>query len=237
MQVTGEPNNAEPRRVIMARSTIHQLTVALNKQQSAPADGTFWSQTFSGFAFSYDDDKLEGNPYNLEDIAHQCAMICRYGGACSYHYSVAQHMVAVAEAVYRDTSDPFKALDALFHDSEEGYTGDMRTPIKDRCPEFRKVTRPINLAIRLWANKAGIPVPMIESDIVRVYDRCIVADEKAIVMKPCNVGDWYGMRGFEKLGLDDKLFRKMQPEEAKQLWLDAVASFTMVAKHRLGFVG
>lgn len=216
---------------------VMRLTQSLNKQQTTPAEGTFWSQTYSGNAFYYDDDKIATNPYSLEDIAHQTAMICRYGGACKYHYSVAQHQVAVAEAIWQETHDPFKALDALFHDSEEGYTGDMRTPIKDRCPEFRKVTKPINAAIRVWANKIGIPVPMDESDMVRVFDRRIVADEKAIVMKPCKMGDWYGMHGFEPLGLSPTMFRKMEPEEAKAIWLAAVDAFTSIARHRLGANG
>jgi len=214
----------------MAQDENAKLVEKLDGFQNNPAAGGFWSQTYTGEAFYYDEDKIASNPYKLEDIAHQTATISRYGGAAIYPYWVAQHQTALAYAIWEETHDPVLVLDALFHDGEEGYTGDLRTPIKDRCPEFRRMTRPINAAMRLAMRKAGIPVPEKESDIVRAYDRRIVANEKAIVMQPAKQA-WYAMDGFEPIpNLPVKLFEETSWRVAKKRWLDAVHAFAHLAR-------
>lgn len=207
-----------------------KLVAKLDQFQTAPHKDGYWSQTYTGAAFYYDDDKIASNPYRLEDIAHQTATISRYGGAAIYPYWVAQHQTALAYAIWEETHDPVLVLDALFHDGEEGFTGDLRTPIKDRCPEFRKMTRPINAALRLAMRAQGIPVPEKESDIVRAYDRRIVANEKAIVMQPAE-HEWYAMDGFEPIpNLPPKLFEETDWRTAKRIWLNAVHAFAALAR-------
>lgn len=213
----------------MAQDETAKLIAKLDGYQNDPKPHDFWSQTYSGEAFYYNDDKIASNPYKLDDIAHQLSTITRYGGAAIYPYSVAQHCVALAWAVWRDTMDPVLVLDALFHDGEEAYTGDLRTPIKDRCPEFRKMTKPINAAMRQAMRDAGIPVPLKENDVVRSYDRRIVADEKAIVMQPARQ-EWYAMDGFEPLGLPAFLFEEQDWRKSKRLWLEYVETFKTLAR-------
>lgn len=206
------------------------LIAKLDGYQNDPKPHDFWSQTYTGEAFYYNEDKVGANPYVLEDIAHQTSTISRYGGAAIYPYWVAQHQVALAWAIWEETHDPVLVLDALFHDGEEGYTGDLRTPIKDRCPEFRKMAKPINAAMRLAMRKLGIPVPEKESDLVRAYDRRIVANEKAVVMQPAKQ-KWYAMDGFEPIpGLPLKLFEEMDWRTAKRNWLQAVDAFAALAR-------
>ena len=53
-----------------------------------------WSQTFTGKAFFYDD--LSSNEIDVVDIAHHLSQINRYGGACFFPYSVAQHSALMA---------------------------------------------------------------------------------------------------------------------------------------------
>lgn len=216
--------------VKVAQDETAKLIEKLDGYQNNPQAADYWSQTYTGEAFSYNDDKIATNPYKLMDIAHQTATISRYGGAAIYPYWVAQHQVALAWAIWQETHDPVLVLDALFHDGEEGYTGDLRTPIKDRCPEFRKMTRPINAAMRLAMRAQGIPVPEKESDIVRAYDRRIVANEKAIVMQPAKK-EWYAMDGFEPIpNMPAKLFEEMSWREAKRNWLELVEKFSALAR-------
>lgn len=66
----------------------------------------------------------------IEDIAHALSMICRYGGHCSFFYSVAEHSVHAAWNVWQETNDQRLALSTLLHDAEEAYIGDLTLPLK-----------------------------------------------------------------------------------------------------------
>jgi len=202
----------------------------LDADQKKPADANYWSQTYSGAAFYYNEGSAETNPYFLEDIAHHLATINRYGGAAIYPYSVAQHSVALSVAIWDATHDPVLCLDALFHDAEEAFTGDLRTPIKDRCPEFRAMARPISAALRLAMRVYDIDVPLVESDIVRAYDRRIIANERTFVMRPADQ-PWYGMEGFEPIpDLPPSLFEEKHWRTAKKEWLNLLDAYAVLAK-------
>lgn len=84
--------------------------------------------TFTGTGFDPFAPKAED--VRLEDIAHQLAMMCRFGGACPVFYSVAEHSIRVARVVEALSGNPKWALSALHHDSAEAYIGDVRRPIK-----------------------------------------------------------------------------------------------------------
>lgn len=93
----------------------------------------FKMRTWSGeYIDPYD---IQPGQVKLGDIAHHLSMICRYGGATNWHYSVAEHAVYVANWVYRQTGDPRQALAGLHHDDEEYILGDQIRPLKVR-PEF-----------------------------------------------------------------------------------------------------
>ena len=48
----------------------------------------------------------------IEDIAHALTTICRFGGHCKYHYSVAEHTIWM---VYHSPKEI--KLDCLLHDA------------------------------------------------------------------------------------------------------------------------
>ena len=84
----------------------------------------FWKVTSSGTAFDF------ANPtpvmIDIETIAHELALTCRWGGNTEMHYSVAQHSVLVADAI----REPSWRIYGLLHDAAEAYIGDVPTPLK-----------------------------------------------------------------------------------------------------------
>ena len=60
-----------------------------------------------------------GSDFDIDDIAHSLAHICRYSGQCRAFYSVAEHSILVA-----DTVAEF-GYEALLHDSAEAFIGDV----------------------------------------------------------------------------------------------------------------
>ncbi len=66
----------------------------------------------------------------LDDIAHALSQVCRYGGHCAYHYSVAQHAVMVSRRMERQGRSREMQLAGLHHDDSEGYLGDIPRPLK-----------------------------------------------------------------------------------------------------------
>ena len=108
--------------------------------------------------------------------------------------------------------------------------GDLRTPLKDRCPEFRVMEAPIDEALRRAMRAKGILVPEHESDIVKSYDRRLVANEREFVMQPCEQ-DWYGMKDKERIpGLSAVLFEEQGWRIAKLRWRKLVETFNVLAK-------
>lgn len=101
---------------------------------------------FSGL--QVDPLNLKPSDIRLDDIAWALSNICRYGGHCHRHYSVAEHTLLVAAVL-----PPHKKLFGLLHDAAEAYLGDIPTPLKRRMPDFKKaeaqVARVIADAFRL----------------------------------------------------------------------------------------
>lgn len=70
----------------------------------------------------------------IEDIAHHLSLICRYVGACPFHFSVAQHSLMVSAFMsmnYLNSEDRRQAaLAGLMHDASEAYLNDISSPVK-----------------------------------------------------------------------------------------------------------
>lgn len=85
-------------------------------------------------------DTLHPDPATIDaaDIAHHLAMLCRYGGAVSRFYSVAEHAVLVHDLLRHQGAERELLRAALLHDAAEAYLGDMVSPLKYalRCAEF-----------------------------------------------------------------------------------------------------
>ena len=128
----------------------------------------------------------ESHNFRLYDIAHQLAQVARYGGACKFPYSVAQHSVLMADYAMRDTGDPVLALDCLFHDASEAYLGDIKAPQKRDLPDYQELETATDYALR--TAYAGIGVPAMQTSYCLTLDKRIVSDEKAQIMP--DVAGW-----------------------------------------------
>lgn len=94
----------------------------------------------------------------------------RYAGSYG-PYSVAQHSVLVAETVERLGGTLRERLAGLVHDNTEAVLGDLPSPVKSLCPDFRKLERLLEGAIN---ERYGVDV---NSEIVKEADRIVFAAE------------------------------------------------------------
>lgn len=65
--------------------------------------------------------------FTVEEIAELLSHVKRFNG---YGMDVASHSMWVANALYYLTGNPHIALLGLLHDAQEGYIGDIATPVK-----------------------------------------------------------------------------------------------------------
>ncbi len=101
-----------------------------------------WMTTFTGKRFTPFYPNMDD--ICIEDIAHHLALECRYGGACKYHYSVAQHCVLGAEAVRGGMKLPF-----LLHDGAEAYFKDMVHNVKRYISDYQMAEKSLQELIFL----------------------------------------------------------------------------------------
>lgn len=88
-----------------------------------------WIQTGSGIAFDLVAPTRAMVNFDV-DIAEALARLPRFTGHIrSGCYSVAQHSVMGADALYRETGREDIAAAFLLHDAHEAYVGDMATPV------------------------------------------------------------------------------------------------------------
>lgn len=88
-----------------------------------------WVQTGTGKAV----DLIAPTAASIDlfcDVAEGLSRVARFGGQVrSGPYSVAQHCVLGADAIYTETAKKDWALGFLLHDAHEAYLGDQTTPV------------------------------------------------------------------------------------------------------------
>ena len=124
----------------------------------------------------------------IEDIAVALSRECRFSGQTQEFYSVAQHSVRTSRIV----PEAF-ALEALLHDATEAFIKDLPSPLKGMLPEYSRIERTLDRAIR---RKFGLPGEM--SGPVHRADRVLLATEKRDLM-PEDSCDWPILEGVEPL--------------------------------------
>jgi hypothetical protein len=160
-----------------------------------------WMITASGRKFYPFNPQPED--VDLGDIAHHLSMICRFNGAVSRFYSVAQHSVHCAELILSQDSAPAgAAFHALMHDTAEAYMGDIIHPIKSQIANAKVIEARI-LNVIYAALGLTLPTPE-QEQWVKWSDLCLLSAEfKALkndspdlgVQKmsvPFEIETWYG---------------------------------------------
>lgn len=134
-----------------------------------------WMQTFTGLQYW----PLDPSPddVRLDDIAHHLANICRYCGACSRHYSVAEHSVYVSLLVR-----PTLAAHALLHDAAEAYCNDIVRPVKRDLQGYAAIEARNEKAIARAFGLRELWEP--ERAQIKQADNAILLAEQAELMAP-----------------------------------------------------
>lgn len=138
---------------------------------NAPRIGD-WMQTATGKKFWPYDPRPED--VHFLDIAAHLSKICRFNGACDFHYSVAQHSVYVSHQV-----PPEHQLAALLHDAPEAYTGDIHRPFKRGLGAIKQIEERIWFAV---ATRLGLPLTL--PLVVKHADEAMLKAENAQIMRP-----------------------------------------------------
>ncbi len=108
----------------------------------------------------------------LEDIIWALSHLPRYLGHTDEPYSVGQHCVLIAEAIYKDTGDIELALAGLLHDAPEAFLGDIIRPFKHLMVEYAALEAEMEAAI---CSRFDLDINLMPK--VKPWDSRITADE------------------------------------------------------------
>ncbi|MHB8388009.1 MAG: hypothetical protein ACYDBH_00340 [Acidobacteriaceae bacterium] len=164
--------------------------------------------TYTGRRYVFSDPRVED--IHILDIAHHLSMLCRFTGAVSRFYSVAEHSVGVSYCVA-----PENALVALMHDATEAYVGDLSSPLKRLLPGYRRIER---LSWMVIAKRFHLPMTL-PSDI-HYADNAMLRAERNVLM-PVSVHDWNIPAETASIPVVG-----YTPEKAKAIFLDRFSQLT-----------
>lgn len=129
-------------------------------------------QTWSGRCY-YPHDPRPEDIY-IDDIAHHLSMLCRFTGAVSRFYSVAEHCFHVSKLVPQE-----HALVGLLHDAPEAYLNDLNRPLKVGLPGYKRIEGVNWLAI---CEKFDLPIEM--DPCIKEADELVYFIEQRALMPP-----------------------------------------------------
>lgn len=159
-----------------------------------------WLQTASGRAFDLMNPDWRQVDFAV-DVPEALARIARFTGHVrAGPYSVAQHCVIGADAVFRETRDRQAAAAFLLHDAHEAYLGDKATPIAEAEAQTAEMLSPgagrivremqrlmkrrIDVAIYAAAGLGNDGCPERYRRLVHEYDLRMLATERRHLLGP-----------------------------------------------------
>ena len=147
----------------------------------------------------------ERSQFDINEIAHALANLCRFTGHTSRFYSVAQHSVLTSYLVPEE-----HALAALLHDAAEAYLGDVASPLKHLLPEYAAIYARVESALLAHY---GLPSEL--PPCVKRADLIMLATEKRDLM-PWPDDVWPSLIGVTPL--DQPIGRPQIPRLAAPLF-------------------
>lgn len=164
------------------------LLVSANTNNGKP-----WMLTASGNTLFFDNPQLD--QISLFDFCHHLGNICRYTGAVSRFYSVAQHLLlsaAIAQqamnqeaAIDRHSVEYFDQLLAvILHDAEEAYVNDLSSPLKRAISPSKYKWIAVAIRQKVY-EKYGVDWRY-HNDTVKHADLNALIVERAILMPQSN---------------------------------------------------
>ena len=157
----------------------------------------------SGKLFDFLDP--HGSDFDVEDIAHGLAHVCRYAGQCRAFYSVAEHSILVA-----DTVAEF-GYEALLHDAAEAFIGDVTRPFKQLLPEYKRIEASVEDAI-----VKRFQLDPLSRNAVKQADLRVLAAEQEQIMAP-GCADWAKEAGINPAPVR---VRHLDPVSAKAAFME-----------------
>lgn len=177
--------------------------------------------TFTGkYVDPYD---MSPDDLNIEDIAQGLSCMTRFAGQCRQFYSVAQHSVHCAQAVFKQTQNRKLARIALLHDAPEAFLCDLVRCVKLKLPDYQDAEYGIWLSVVLKFNleplvalvhdgtvEVDLPPEVRDADLrMLVTERRDLISDKSAVWDLEKTHDPYDFQVFP-----------MEPKEARQFFID-----------------
>ncbi|TBN10842.1 hypothetical protein EYC79_17985 [Agrobacterium cavarae] len=160
----------------------------------------------------FDFESPEAAELMIEDVAYSLAFQSRFTGQCvsrrtgkRAYYSIAQHCVLMAHY-----ADPPHKLAALLHEVGEATCGDLNSPLKAICPDYKRVEKRCEAA---GLKRFGIT--MTDPAYIKHLDTRMLITERRDLM-PWNGEEWIeSAQPFET-----EIFPWENPHMAATMFLD-----------------
>lgn len=174
-----------------------------------------WLQTYTGKQFY----PMDPDPSQIDivDIAHHLSNLCRFTGAVSQFYSVAEHSVRVAWAL-RKFHRPELEMWGLLHDAPEAYLNDIAMPVK-RHPALSEYRQAEDNLMSAVAYRFGLP-PEHPAPVKVADQRMLMTEAKFLMGNPPD--EW----GVDAEPYEDYLFHAFgwEPQHARTVFLNTFQS-------------
>lgn len=189
-----------------------------------------WISLLSGAQFNYNDPA--SSDVTIDDLAASTSNICRFAGHLPRFYSVAQHLVNASRVVEGITGDIANGavFDALMHDTAEGFTNDLPTPLKWAFPAFKELETSIESAM---SKKFGFEFPY--PAVVKEADTIMLILEKFYVKGDMSIWPAYETWTEEKVApyLQYVDLNSWQPVRAKREFLERYNKLKALQNERI----